>query len=732
MPLRLISVWSLLLAACPAPVTELDGGGVDASVQAFESPRAPAAPQGATLTPCPPGWNEVPGNDGAPVTCEPWGPALGACGADEARFTTSAACQRVGTECTADDWALTVPANALFVKAQAPSGGTGTRASPFASIAAAMAVATPGTTLALSKGTFAENVRLKAGVTLWGACVGQTVLQGPGGVSTVTTMGLGGGLRNLRVTGTGVGLTANPSGNSVELHGVAFEGLVGIALLVGNRAVVTGDDVVVRRTQPSPTRGGGRGLDVEYGGQVTLARVVLEGNAENAVNVAEAGSTVVLSDAVLRTTVARGDGAMGRGATVRAMASLTLTRAVVEENREVALLVGNGSTLALTDVVVRDTRSSTNLNDSGHGLVVEVTAKATVSRCAFLRNRGLGLEVRAQGQLTASDVVVFDTAVDASTGADGAGVNVIESSQLTLERVFVGRSHSASLGVTASTATLRDVVLHGAQRSVADDFTSGLQIDRGARVTVERVRVDQSDRIGVFINGAGSVLSGTDLIISESRCSPTTGEDGAGLVVAGGGTAQLERAWLSKNRTVGVQVDSAPSSAFLTDLLVEDTDSDVGGQYGRGLHVQGGGLAILSRAAFDRSRDVGLFVGSGSTVTADALRIDTVAKRACVAARSCDDVGGSSLVVLGAGSKAEVTAFSLAHSVQCGVELAQDGVATLSAGEIVGHVVGACVETTNFDLARLQTQVEYRDNVQKLDSSSLPLPTLTLPVPASR
>lgn len=732
MPLRLLVLISLFLAACPLPVLEVDGG-VDASVPAaFEAPRAPAAPAPAVLTPCPAGWNEVPGADGAPTTCEPWSGAAPSCAVDEARFTTGPTCQRVGTDCTGDDWASGLPAGVLFVKAQAAAGGTGTRAAPFASIAAAMAVATSGTTLALSKGTFVENVRLKAGVTLWGACVGQTVLQGPGGLSAITTLGLGGAVRNLRVTGTGVGLTANPSGNSVELRGVVFDGTVGIAVLAGNRAVVTGEDVVVRGTQPSAARGGGRGLDAEYGARITLSRVVLEGNAESAVTVAEPGSTVSLSDAVLRTTVARGDGAMGFGATVRNQASLWLTRAVVEENREAALLVGSGATIDLTDVVVRDTRSSTNLNDGGHGLVVEEGAKATLSRCAFWRNRGLGLEVRAQGQLVARDVVVLDTAVEASSGADGAGVNVIERSQLTLERTFVGRSHSVSVGVSASSATLRDVVLRATQRSEADDFSSGLQVTKAARVTVERALIHRSDRVGALLDGVGTVLSGTDLTISESRCSPRTGEDGVGLVVTAGATAELERTLLSKNRTLGVQVDGEASAVFLTDLRVEDTDSDVGGEYGRGLHLQGGGVAMLTRAEFTNSRDVGLFVGSGSSVTADSLRVDGVAKRACSAAGTCDDVGGSSLVVLGAGSTAEVTRFSLARSAQCGVELAQDGAATLSAGEIVGHPVGACVQTLNFDLSRLQSGVEYRDNQQKLDSSTLPLPTITLPVPAAR
>ena len=120
-------------------------------------------------------------------------------------------------------------------------------------------------------------------------------------------------------------------------------------------------------------------------------------------------------------------------------------------------------------------------------------------------------------------------------------------------------------------------------------------------------------------------------------------------------------------------------------------------------------------------------VGLASHLQAFDLRVEDVGKRACTVAGTCADLGGSSVVVLSAGSSFEGTGFSLARSLQCGIQLAEDGVATLSQGEVVGHVIGACVMTPNFDVNQLSDRVEYRDNERKLDAQSVPLPTLTIP-----
>lgn len=727
---QFLALGVLMLACPPPPVGEPDAGLDAGTTLTWNAPQAPSLPEPALLLPCAPGWQELAGVDGAPSTCEPWAPAAGAgCAADQGHFAGEPACRVVGTACTGDDFGSALPATAvLYVKAQAAAGGTGTRASPFGSVAAAMAVATPGTVIALSKGTFTEAVRLKAGVTLWGACVGQTTLRGPGTGATVTTVGLGSGVKNVRVEGPGLGLLANPSGNSVELSDVVIDGAVGVAILVGNHASVTGHDVVVRRTRMSPATGtGGRAINAEYGAQVSLQRVVLEDNAENAVSVAEPGSKVSLTDGAIRGTTARADGAMGRAATLRNQAELNLTRVVVEQNQEAALLVGASSVLHLTDVLVRDTRSSTNSNDGGNGLVVEDSSVATLTRCAFLRNRALGLAVRSRGALTASHLVVLDTAVEAATGVDGAGLDGRELGRVTIDHAFFARNHSAALSLTGATGVLTDVELRSTTRSDADDASSGLQLRLGAAATVQRVRVSQSARVGVLVSDATTWLTGTDLTVSDSQCLSGAGTDGVGLAVQTGAGVDLARVALSGNKTAGLEVMDPDTLVTLTDLSISDTGSDRGqGIFGRGVHAQGGSLT-LTRAVVSRAVDIGVMVGLGAAVKAVDLRVEDTGKRACTVAGTCDDVGGSAVVVLSAGSVFEATGFSLLRSAQCGLQLAEAGVATLSQGEIVGHLIGACVQTTGFDLARLADRVEYRDNGRKLDAQSVPLPTLSIP-----
>ena len=717
---------AVLLGCPPPPVPpEPDAGGTTITL----IPPAPAVPpEPTTLLPCAPGWQEVPGTDGAPTTCEPW--ALGSgggCAIDQGHFAGEPACRVVGTTCTADDFASGLPTSfVLFVKAQAPAGGTGSRASPFNTIAAAMTAATANTVLALSKGTFTETVRLKAGVTLWGACVAQTALLGVGAAPTVATGGLGSTVKNLRVGGPAVGILVNPSGNSLELDDLIVDGAVGVAILVGNRAIVTGHDVVVRNTRVSPASGtGGRAVSAEYGAQVTLGRAVLEDNAENAINVAEPGSKVIITDGVIRGTRPRRDGAMGRAATLRNRATLELTRVVVEQNQETALLDGDASTLVLTDVLVRETRSSTN-NDGGDGLVVEAGATATLTRVAFLHNRSLGLAVRSQGQLTATHLVVLDTEVTASTRVDGGGLDVREGSQVTLDHAFIARSHSAAIAFAFANGALRDVDLRATSRSDADDASSGLQIRAGARVTVARVRVSGSERVGVLVSDPNSILTGTDLTIADSRCTSQGGEDGTGLGLQAGAAADLRRLSLTGNKSIGLQVLGA--SATLADVSITDTSSACGpGDLGRGLHLQEESFVLLDRALISHAADVGVMVGLGSTLKATELRVEDVGKRACSIAQTCPDLGGSAVVVLSAGSSFEATGFSFARSVQCGLQLAEDGVATVSRGEIVGHVIGACVLTAGFDLARLSDQVTYLDNQRKLDAASVPLPAVRVP-----
>ena len=63
---------------------------------------------------------------------------------------------------------------------------------------------------------------------------------------------------------------------------------------------------------------------------------------------------------------------------------------------------------------------------------------------------------------------------------------------------------------------------------------------------------------------------------------------------------------------------------------------------------------------------------------------------------------------------------------KAGAQLAEDGVMDLSDGVISGHPIGVNVQVDGFDLDRLQTRVDYEDNVTNLDSTALPVPPAAL------
>ncbi len=721
----------LLASACPPASGETpapDGGGLEVTPVAPPSP--PQAPEAVTLTPCPAGWQEVPGASGAPSTCEPW-PAAGpgACAADEARFPGDATCGRVGTACGADEWAVGLPgASVLYVRAGA-TGGDGSRATPYGSIAAAMAVATPGATVALGAGTFSEPVTLRPGVTLWGACVAQTFLTAPAAANcaVVKTAGLGGRMKNLRLGGPCVGVRVNPSGNTVALEGVVVDGAQGIGILAGNGASVTGHDVVVRKTQLGPAGTGGRGLDAEYGAEISFTRVSLEDNREAALSASEAGTRVTLTDAVVRGTRARADGEMGYGASLIRQARLTLTRAVLEQNQQAGLNAAAQADVVLTDVLVRDTLSSANLDDAGNGLVFEDGATATLTRCALLRNRTLGLLARATARVTASGLVVLDTATTSATGADGAGLEVESGARVVVDHAFLAGNHSAGISAEASAVTLSDVEVRDTfAGTAAVDIANGLQVSKGAAVDLARVRLAGNQALGVLVDGNGTTLEGSDLSVVDGR-GTAAGGDGAALAAQGGATVTLYRVAFERNTSVAVQLTDPGTAVSLTDAVVTDTASDALGRWGRGVHVQGSARLSMARAVLERNLDVGVFVGAGAFVQLEDVRIADTGKRACVAQGSCDDRGGSGVVVLGTDAALKLTRFGLVRSVQCGLQLAEGGVADLSEGEVAESAIGASVLTEGFDLGRISDRVVYRDNARKLDALSMPLPEVTLP-----
>jgi hypothetical protein len=169
--------------------------------------------------------------------------------------------------------------------------------------------------------------------------------------------------------------------------------------------------VVVRDTRSEMIdRTGGRGLNFDVGVRVDLSRASISRNRDVGVFVAD-GSNVSMRDLLIRDTQSEAiDDTGGRGLNVQQDASVEASRTLIAGNAEVGVFVGGeDTTVSMSDAVIRDTRSIVNGGHAGKGLTSTFGATTSLSRVVVDGNRELGLEATRGATLTLEDVVVSGT-----------------------------------------------------------------------------------------------------------------------------------------------------------------------------------------------------------------------------------------------------------------------------------------------------------------------------------
>ncbi len=742
-PLRVaLASLSIVFAGCSADfASRIDDGtrAVQGNIPA--SPLPPALPALPVLTPCPAGWRELPPPAvGGAVTCDPWPDGgVHACAQDEAHFPGTPGCSRIGSDCPAGEWpeGLPTPVPVRYVRAGGLAGGDGSTATPFGSVAAALVTAAPGTILALGKGTFDEAVQLPAQITLWGACVAQTHLVRSAASTgyAVSVLGDGAAVRNLHIGGPQSGLRINVAGTRFEMRDLVIAGAQSIAVLAYNAVQLTGSRVVIRDTQPQPgTNAEGRGLSIEHGAQADLKWVSIESNRLLGVSCSGAGTRVGLEDTVVRDTKSvLGTGDYGRGLSVTNDGKFEGKRLVLERNQEFGFIAESGGSLLLTDAVVRDSLPTTRDPDSGMGGLAHSGAHAELRRVLVQRSRYFGLYILEPGStLVASDLVVRDTLEAPMSKNWGHGLDADKGASVTAVRISLEHNRGAGLGArnAGTVVVLEDATALHHDGQVSDGLDGeGFAVTTGARLTVTRAMLEDNQCSAIVAVGAGTELTLVDVTVRGTRGCLFDGLKGNGLTVQGGASAAVTRILLEKNRSTAVMGSNPGTRLTLTDLAARDTfgemrDGGNGGQFGEGLWVQAGAQAEVTRARIERSREAGI-VAFGGTITGAQIVVLQTLTSDCPPSR-CSVQAGIGAGVFGSG-QLSLSVFSISDNASLGLQLATGGTADLRAGEIAGNPIGVNVQTTGYDLGRLQADVVFRGNATNIDSTTLPLP----PVPPS-
>lgn len=588
----------LLLSGCgDGDATRADAAPADAGVDSATIAAAPIAP---TLTPCAAGWREVVSAEGV-TACEPW-PEGGrqACADFETHLPGEPGCAPIGTACPGGDFAEDLPTDSpiVYVLASAAAGGDGSLARPYASLRTAISrAASTRAVVAIGRGRYTPWLQLADGVTLWGACPEQTVLAGDVETGSVLAMaGVSATLRNLSIDHPGAAAVgALGAGAEVRLEGVVVRASFGAAVNAVDGGHIAMNRVLVTGTLPTAD-GSGPAIAVDTASTMDLQRVALEDSVTMGAYIRDVGTAITIEDSVIADVAARGRLQPG-GVQVGRGASLVLRRSVIERATDVGLIAsGAGTTVELSDCVIRDGQP-TGADTGGWGVSVAVGATVTMQRVLIERNRDVGVLVDSAGTaLMAQDLVVRDTAGAAPGAEQGRALGVQLGATLVGQRVVLERSGDVGLVVMdpGTTIEIDDLVVRDVESHQGDaTFGRGVLV-QSASAVLRRVLVERTRDVGVLALADGAVVDATDVVVRETRlrgCVDTTCAE-AGF---GHGAGAIEGATMTMTRFV--VTGSAACGILLADRAEVDLADGVisGNPIGVCVQIDGYDVARLSQ-----------------------------------------------------------------------------------------------------------------------------------------
>lgn len=707
-------------AAADAPIAD------DAAEPPLLVIAPPMAPSPPVLLPCPAGWREV--AQGDVTICEPW-PESGwaSCTGETVHLPGRPGCEPIGTECPADGWPEGLPADRPIVWVLSGAvGGDGTRELPFGTIAEAGTPA-PGTIIAVGRGTYSERVRIGAGVTVWGACPSETVLTHTvDDRSAVVTYGAGAAMQNLTIRDSAyVGVLVNGASAELALSNVLIDGSVNGGIAVIGGGTLAAQRVVVRATRPLADQTAGIGIYVSEGGSAALVESAVLGNLLAGVVSTGTGVSVRLEGSLIADTESQmSDGSAGMGFQVEASATAVLVNSVLERNHFAGVSARTGGSATVEGCVVRSQRSETATTTHGMGVASFDTGRIVARRMLIDDNRGSGASAHDPGStLELEDAVIRDTRGRERDDNAGSGLHVQMGATASIRRARVARNRSHGLVATSGGMLVaEDVVVSDTAVAAGDgQFGRGVACATGATCTLARLILERSAGTGLSAIEDGTSIVAEDVAIVDTGASG--GAPARGVNIQSGASADLSRVSVTGSTEAGVVV-LASSRLTAVDIAIRDP-RPAGLNTGRGLDVHLGSTADVRNLLVENSHQFGISALESEVTVAHAAVTGT--RALTCAGALCEQFAAGTAVASLRGSAMTVDDFVIRDAELCGAHVAGASTLDLRNGLVTGASIGACIQVDGYDITRLMQDVIYRDNDANLDATTLPVPDPLVP-----
>jgi hypothetical protein len=391
---------------------------------------------------------------------------------------------------------------------------------------------------------------------------------------------------------------------------------------VETEAVLTG--VRVTDTRPVGDEISGFGVEARVGASLQCTDCELRNNSGAGVLASDKGTEVSLSDAEVSDTQPLPDGTAGIGVLVAWAAHLDCLRCSVDGNTPFGVRVeGDRSQARLVESVVRNTRAAPD-GRGGQGVSVISGGRLSCTLCVLEDNLETGLSAFDPGtEVVLRDLEVRDTRAAEASGV-GVGLAVSGGAALSCSRCKI--LGTAGKGVSAiepgTVVVLEDVEIRDPSPSpLKSKGSRGIHVEDGAQLRCAACRVDGNSGVGVFA-ASDAVVSLWDSEIVNTRPSPHRVDSGRGISVQGGAWLGAVRCLVEGNRTIGVFADGAETVVSMREVQVRNTEPTVEGNGGRGINVQAGAQLECTACLVEGNAEAGIYAaGRGTKVTLKGTEI---------------------------------------------------------------------------------------------------------------
>ena len=660
----------------PGELALLGGGCVPVGPRACPGLYLPDADVSCTageVLDCPAGWEQS--EDGA--YCRPlWDE----CGAGQVPLL-GGGCKAVVSEsdCPAGDYAEPPVGTEQVLYVSALSGcveDCGTAESPHSSISPALEAAPEGAVILVGEGTYDEGLAVERAVSVIGLCPEKTVITGSVAVSGMPVAEFASAAVSVdQVAGpvvvSGLSLTSLAPGlavvgSQVQLSRVELSSPRGAGIYVSGGGKVSGVQVWVHDVKFGKVDTfEGVGFWVRDGAHLSLQDSLIESARDTAGKANGAGTTVELTDVVMRDTKCTKAGEGGSGLRLDGKATATLTRVIIERVKESGIRLKHLGTFAVvTDSVVRGVSANDNndfglplavvsessleahnslfrggvyqglsLNNAtvmldrcvladteatasyGNGYGIEASGGSTLvlQGCLLENNTALAVGAWEDSDLDVRGTLVRDTMTD-SQGNGGAGF-AIYGSGLSLAYSLVENNHEVAVRCEGpgSAVVIEDSVLGDTQPD-GGTYGFGINASSQCQLTARRTLLDRNHRAGIAVSVSAQAHL-EDSVVRASREVSYVGS-GTGATVEAQGRLTMERCLVDNNVYAGVVAFGAKTEVELSEVIISDTQVGTGSELGRGIQASQQAHVTLDRCVVSGNTAEGLGSnGSGTELT---------------------------------------------------------------------------------------------------------------------